>query len=64
MVQLKGTHKIPADRGCEAADEPVQAKEAWEQALAIFEELQHPGADSVRAKLADTKDHGAANPPA
>ena len=29
-----------------------QAREAWQLALAIFEDIQHPDADQVRAKLA------------
>ena len=28
-----------------------QAREAWQLALAIFEDIQHPEADQVRAKL-------------
>jgi DNA-binding SARP family transcriptional activator len=36
----------------QAAGELAQAREAWQQALAIFEDLQHPQADQVRAKLA------------
>jgi DNA-binding SARP family transcriptional activator/tetratricopeptide (TPR) repeat protein len=35
-----------------AAGELAQAREAWQQALAILEDLQHPNADQVRAKLA------------
>ena len=35
-----------------AADEVPQAREAWQQALAIFDEIQHPNAGNVRAKLA------------
>jgi tetratricopeptide (TPR) repeat protein len=35
-----------------AAGELAQAREAWQQALAILEGLQHPDADTVRAKLA------------
>ncbi len=45
-----------------AASEPAQAQEAWQRALAIFEDLQHPDADMVRAKLACTSDHVPANP--
>jgi tetratricopeptide (TPR) repeat protein/transcriptional regulator with XRE-family HTH domain len=37
---------------CQAAGELARARKAWEQALAILEDLQHPGADHVRAKLA------------
>ncbi len=35
-----------------AAGERAEAREAWQQALAILEDLQHPDADQVRAKLA------------
>ena len=34
-----------------AAGELPQARQAWQQALAIFENLQHPDAGQVRAKL-------------
>jgi hypothetical protein len=34
-----------------AAGELAQARETWQQALAILEHLQYPGADQVRAKL-------------
>jgi tetratricopeptide (TPR) repeat protein len=44
-----------------AADDLAQAREAWQQALAIGEDLQHPFADKIRAKLASTKDQGSAN---
>jgi tetratricopeptide (TPR) repeat protein len=47
-----------------AADDLVRAREVWQQALAICEDLQHPYADKVRAKLASTEDHGVANPSA
>jgi DNA-binding SARP family transcriptional activator len=47
---------------CHAAGGPDRAREAWQQALAIFEELRHPDADKVRAKLASTDDHSIANP--
>jgi transcriptional regulator with XRE-family HTH domain/tetratricopeptide (TPR) repeat protein len=36
-----------------AASEPAQARQAWQQALAIFDNLQDPNADLIRAKLAD-----------
>jgi tetratricopeptide (TPR) repeat protein/DNA-binding XRE family transcriptional regulator len=36
------------------AGELLQARQAWQQALAIFEDMQHPDADQVRVKLADT----------
>ncbi len=39
-----------------AAGEHAEAREAWHQALAIFEDIQHPNADLVRAKLAGTVD--------
>jgi tetratricopeptide (TPR) repeat protein/transcriptional regulator with XRE-family HTH domain len=35
-----------------AAGELARAREAWQQALAILDDLQHPDADQVRAKLA------------
>jgi transcriptional regulator with XRE-family HTH domain len=38
--------------------------EAWQQALAILENLQHPDADQVRAKLASTNTHASPNPSA
>ena len=34
-----------------AAGDLAQAREAWQQALAILEDLQHPDAGQVRAKL-------------
>ncbi|HUC26354.1 MAG TPA: tetratricopeptide repeat protein [Streptosporangiaceae bacterium] len=40
-----------------AADELDKANEAWQQALAILDDLQHPDADQVRAKLASMNDH-------
>jgi tetratricopeptide (TPR) repeat protein/transcriptional regulator with XRE-family HTH domain len=36
------------------AGELAQARQAWQQALAILDDLQHPGAAEVRAKLART----------
>jgi tetratricopeptide (TPR) repeat protein len=47
-----------------AAGEPAQALEAWQQALAILQDLQHPHADQVRAKLASLNDHAFQSPPA
>jgi tetratricopeptide (TPR) repeat protein/transcriptional regulator with XRE-family HTH domain len=47
-----------------AAGELAQAREAWLQALAILEDLQHPDAGQVRAKLASTTDHAFPNPSA
>jgi DNA-binding SARP family transcriptional activator/tetratricopeptide (TPR) repeat protein len=35
-----------------AVGEPLHAREAWQQALAILDDLQHPEAAKVRAKLA------------
>jgi DNA-binding SARP family transcriptional activator/tetratricopeptide (TPR) repeat protein len=37
---------------CGAAGELLQAREAWQQALAILDGFQHPDAAKVRAKLA------------
>jgi tetratricopeptide (TPR) repeat protein len=48
----------------QAVGDLAQARDAWQQALAILEELQHPGADQVRAKLASTNGYASANPPA
>jgi tetratricopeptide (TPR) repeat protein len=45
-----------------AAGELAQAREAWQQALAILEDIQHPDAGQVRAKLAGTNDHASPNP--
>jgi tetratricopeptide (TPR) repeat protein len=42
------THRGDA---CAAATDPGQAQASWRQALAVFEELEHPDAESVRAKL-------------
>jgi tetratricopeptide (TPR) repeat protein/transcriptional regulator with XRE-family HTH domain len=36
----------------QAADDLPQAQEAWQQALAILDDIEHPAADQVRAKLA------------
>jgi DNA-binding SARP family transcriptional activator/tetratricopeptide (TPR) repeat protein len=36
-----------------AAEAHARARDAWQQALAILENLQHPEADQVRAKLAE-----------
>jgi len=45
----------------QAASELVQAREAWQQALAILEDLQHPDAGQVRAKLASANGRAFAN---
>jgi DNA-binding SARP family transcriptional activator/Flp pilus assembly protein TadD len=47
-----------------AAGEPAQARQAWQQALAIFDDLQHPDADQVRAKLASPTHRASRNPSA
>jgi tetratricopeptide (TPR) repeat protein/DNA-binding XRE family transcriptional regulator len=47
-----------------AAGELAQAREAWQQALAILEDLHHPDAGQVRAKLASTGDYAFRNPSA
>jgi DNA-binding SARP family transcriptional activator len=47
---------------CQAADDPARAEEAWQQALSILEDLQHPAAGQVRAKLASTNHHASPNP--
>ena len=38
-----------------AAGELPQARQAWRQALAIYDDIRHPSADKVRAKLASTE---------
>jgi len=35
----------------QSAGDTTQAREAWQQALAVLEDLQHPSASKVRAKL-------------
>jgi len=45
-----------------AAGELAQAREAWQQALAILDDVQHPDAGQVRAKLASTNDHASPEP--
>jgi tetratricopeptide (TPR) repeat protein len=35
----------------QAADRPSAAQDAWQQALAIFDDLHHPSAGQIRAKL-------------
>jgi tetratricopeptide (TPR) repeat protein len=47
---------------CQDAGEPVQARQAWQQALAILDDLHHPDADQIRAKLASTKDLASPTP--
>ena len=59
------TYRELGDRYCEAralsrlgdthraAGGPEQARQAWQLALAILTDLQHPDADDVRGKLAD-----------
>jgi DNA-binding SARP family transcriptional activator/tetratricopeptide (TPR) repeat protein len=46
----------------QAAGELAQAREAWQQALAILDDLQHPDAAQVRAKLASATDDASATP--
>jgi tetratricopeptide (TPR) repeat protein/transcriptional regulator with XRE-family HTH domain len=48
----------------DAVGQAAQAKEAWQQALAILEDIQHPGAGQLRAKLASTNDYAPASPSA
>jgi tetratricopeptide (TPR) repeat protein len=47
-----------------AAGQLAQAWDAWQQALTIFEDLQHPAADQVRAKLASANDRASPTPSA
>jgi tetratricopeptide (TPR) repeat protein/transcriptional regulator with XRE-family HTH domain len=46
-----------------AAGELAQARATWQQALAALEDLQHPDASQLRAKLATTNDHAFRDPP-
>jgi tetratricopeptide (TPR) repeat protein/DNA-binding XRE family transcriptional regulator len=39
-----------------AVGEPRLARQAWREALAIYDKIQHPAAAKVRAKLASTRD--------
>jgi DNA-binding SARP family transcriptional activator len=48
----------------QAARELAQAREAWRQALAILEQLRHPDAERVRAKLVGASGFGRGEPPA
>jgi tetratricopeptide (TPR) repeat protein len=41
---------------CRALGELARARETWQQALAILEDLRHPEADTVRARLASTEE--------
>jgi tetratricopeptide (TPR) repeat protein/transcriptional regulator with XRE-family HTH domain len=41
------------------AGELPEARQAWQQALAILDDLRHPDADLVRAKVAGTRQHAA-----
>jgi DNA-binding SARP family transcriptional activator/tetratricopeptide (TPR) repeat protein len=68
-------HRESGDRDCEASTfnelgdthqavgELAQAQEAWRQALAILDDLRHPDADEVRAKLAAASSAPAAHGP-
>jgi DNA-binding SARP family transcriptional activator/tetratricopeptide (TPR) repeat protein len=47
-----------------AAGGLAEARAAWEQALDILEDLEHPDADRVRAKLASIDDRSSPNPSA
>ncbi|HTV99585.1 MAG TPA: tetratricopeptide repeat protein [Streptosporangiaceae bacterium] len=44
-----------------AAGELAHARTAWQQALAILDDLQHPDAGQVRARLASTNNHTSAS---
>jgi DNA-binding SARP family transcriptional activator/Tfp pilus assembly protein PilF len=47
----------------QAAGQLAQARNSWQQALAILEDLQHPDASQVRAKLASTTGHAPGDEP-
>jgi DNA-binding SARP family transcriptional activator len=48
----------------DAAGEQSKARQAWQQALAILDDIHHPDAHQVRAKLASTTDHATRTPSA
>jgi DNA-binding SARP family transcriptional activator/Tfp pilus assembly protein PilF len=56
LIHLADTHHT--------AGELHQARDAWHQALAILDELHHPTADEVRAKLAAAGEGAPAEPAA
>ncbi|MFW6692277.1 AfsR/SARP family transcriptional regulator [Streptomyces sp. MAR4 CNX-425] len=43
LARLGDTHR--------SAGEPAAARDAWQRALRIFDELRHPGAEQLRARL-------------
>jgi len=43
--------------------EQPQARQAWQQALAIYEDIDHPDAGKIRAKLAATHEQAGTPPP-
>jgi len=47
-----------------AAGDLARARQTWQQALAILEDIQHPDAGQVRAKLASTTDNASQTPTA
>jgi hypothetical protein len=47
-----------------AARELGHSREAWQQALAIFDDIQHADPDRVRAKLAGLDNHASQSPSA
>jgi DNA-binding SARP family transcriptional activator len=42
---------------CHASGELLRSRKAWQQALAILDDLQHPDAEQVRARLSSTGEH-------
>jgi tetratricopeptide (TPR) repeat protein/transcriptional regulator with XRE-family HTH domain len=56
LTHLGQTHQVAGDS--------AGARDTWQHALSILDELQHPDADQVRAKLRDLDRHGAAQPSA
>ncbi len=55
LIHLGDTHQDAGDLD--------RAGEAWRQARAILDDLQHPDAGQVRAKLASANDNASASPP-
>jgi len=51
---VEGSVQSHAGDALQDAGELAQAREAWQQALAIYDDLHHPDAEKVRTKIAST----------
>jgi hypothetical protein len=55
MPSLAAAHFELALGLCRNYGNPInEAEQAWQQALAIYDDIQHPDAGKVRTKLAST----------